>query len=546
MVGAVVERADSKKITIYRKIGLWRRMNQKRGLILLLTIVLLTFSIINFILVTTTGITGRATNTAEGTASICISRLPSFTTIADQTATVETEYTLQVGVTFHGTNTSIRYLDNTSLFNINQSGYISFTPVTGDIGTHIILLTAEDTSDCAAMNATTTFQLTISAAGGAPPPAEAAPTPSVGDGGGGGGGGGAGQFGLAKVVPLHSFHVSEEEVKATVKQSQSVEKILTITNDGKVPLVFKLTNPLAIVSLFPKEFILQPGEQKRISLLINPQRDAIPDIYTGIITVAGGPLRKNIVLIIEIESDRVLFDGSIELRRTVLQPGDILEGTYTITGLLPGTVLVTYTISDLASNLYYLTDEKLTIENQVSFAKNIPLPKDIPPGEYLVAMRMRYGNSFATATEVFMVQSPPSALAGLAAPIAEIPLFTLAIPVMIIILLIILLLLYLLHRRVKRQNGSAQKVAGVSLTATMPQQSMAKTAAIPLPARKPIPDWDAALIQRKLSVLREGYQRGLINLETYRKSKETLEALLARANRLKEQKRGSPEVATKK
>ncbi len=513
-------------------------MNTKRGLLLLLIVLLIVFSVVNFIIVTTTTITGKATDTAAGTASICISRLPAITAIADQTATVDTAYTLQVEVKFQGSNTSLRYLDNTSLFGINQSGYISFTPSSSQAGTHSILITAEDTSDCVAMNATATFQLTISAAGIPAPPAEEA-APSAG----GGGGGGAGGYGRAIAVPLHSFQLSEEAVKATVKQSQSVEKVITITNDGKVPLTFKLTNPLTnIISLFPKEFTLLPEEQKKVSLLINPQRDAVPNIYTGIITVAGGPLRKNIILIIEVESDRVLFDGSIELRSTVLHPGEDLDGTYSITGLLPATVSVTYTVSDLDGNLYYSSEEKLTIEHQVSFAKSIPLPRDIPPGEYLVAMRIIYGNSFATATERFTVERRPTALVGLAAPLVERPWIILIIPSIILLVLVIIIISYVIYRRVETEPRAAAKAAVASTPATSTTIIERNTTIRPTirppivgpspkisqaPPAKTSNNGEILLLQRKLAVLREGYQKKLIRPETYYKAKAALEDLLA-------------------
>lgn len=518
-------------------------MNTKRGLLLLLTVLLIIFSIVNFIIVTTTTITGKATGTAEGTASICISRLPTITAIADQTATVNTAYTLQVEVKFHGSNTSIRYLDNTSLFTINQSGYISFTPNSSQTGTHLILITAEDASDCVAMNATATFQLTISAVG-VPPAEEAAPSA------GGGGGGGAGGYGRAIAVPLHSFQLSEEAVKATVKQSQSVEKVITITNDGKVPLTFKLTNPLTIISLFPKEFTLLPGEQKKISLLINPQRDAIPNIYTGVITVAGGPLRKNIILIIEVESDRVLFDGSIELRSTVLHPGEDLDGTYSITGLLPATVSVTYTVSDLDGNLYYSSEEKLTIEHQVSLAKSIPLPADIHPGEFIVAMRIVYGNSFATATERFTVEPRPTALTGLAAPLVERPWLVLIIPSIILLLLVIIIISYVIYRQTETRRMAESKAQAAPTPSTpttiIEHNTIIRPATIirpimrpplKIPPVKPSPvkappaktsnNGEILLLQRKLAVLREGYENKLIKAETYFKAKAALEDLLA-------------------
>lgn len=499
-------------------------MNLKRGLLLVLTVLLLAFSIINFIIfstTTTTPITGKATNAAQGTASLCIGHPPTITAIADQTATNGTPYSLQVNVKFHGSNTSWRYFDNSTLFDINQSGYLNFTPVINDNGTYTILITVEDGTICVAMNSSTTFQLTIpGVGGGGGGEVVPTPTPAAPNTGGGGGGGTA----LAKAALPPSFDMSEEEVKVTVKQSQSVEKPIIITNDGKITLDFTITNVLGVVSVSPNKFKLQPGEKKAITLIFNPAKNAIPDVYTGIITVRGGSLKKNVIIIVEVESDRVLFDGSIDLRKKVLHPGENLEGTYYITGLLPSAMInVVYTIYDLENRHYYVEEENLTIDQQISFTKSITLPRGLPPGGYVIAMKIIYKNSFATATELFTVEAPLSALAGLAAPIAERPLFTLAIPLMIILLLVILTFLFFMHRHIKRQKILAGPKTIIQQKTI--QKTIQKT--VVQPQIKTIVDWDSSLIQRKLSVLREGYEKKLIQPETYHKAKEALEALLA-------------------
>src|SRR3989344_3840703 len=154
----------------------------KKRTILLLAILILLINIASFCLVflnTGEKATGAASSTI-GTAEICVAKPPTITAIADQSVTVSTAFTLQVSATFYGSNTSINYTDNSSLFDINQSGYISFTPIGSQQGTHTILITVTDSSNCnISASSTATFSLTISAAGGQ-------------GGGAGGGDGGAG------------------------------------------------------------------------------------------------------------------------------------------------------------------------------------------------------------------------------------------------------------------------------------------------------------------------------------------------------------------
>src|SRR3989344_1672863 len=175
-------------------------MDLKKRLIFLLVVVLLLVNIVAFLTVFFATsehfdeTTAAASATAVGTASFCYARPPLITVIANQNAIVGTAFTLQVATTFYGANTSITYTDNTSLFVINQSGYISFTPSLSQVGTHSILISISDASNCnPAPASTVTFSLTVSSEdeddddqGGA------------GSGGGGGGGGGGESGGVQK------------------------------------------------------------------------------------------------------------------------------------------------------------------------------------------------------------------------------------------------------------------------------------------------------------------------------------------------------------
>src|SRR3989344_3943442 len=154
----------------------------KKRTILLLAILLLLVNITSFCLVfvTTDKPTTAALAIATGTATMCNVRAPTISAIGSQTATVGTLFTLQVSATLYGANTSISYFDDSSLFNINGSGYISFIPLGANLGTSNVIITVQDASNCdIAVNATAAFSLTIQAAGG-------------GGGGPVGGGGGCG------------------------------------------------------------------------------------------------------------------------------------------------------------------------------------------------------------------------------------------------------------------------------------------------------------------------------------------------------------------
>lgn len=171
-------------------------VERKKGFVLALAVLLLVFSVTNMVLMNVTlarlttvmSVTGAAST--EGSASICIGRRPEMGSIGDQTATAGSSFSLQVATTFFGANTSVTYTDDTRLFTISNTGAISFTPASGDVGTHTIEITVTDSSNCPSLTATRSFLLTINAAAA---DAGAAGTGGYGYSGGGGGTTGGGR-----------------------------------------------------------------------------------------------------------------------------------------------------------------------------------------------------------------------------------------------------------------------------------------------------------------------------------------------------------------
>ena len=163
-------------------------------MIITLTFIVIFLSFLNVITMVT--LTGKATAQMQGTTSLCIAHPPEIESIPSQNATSGSVFTYQVNATFYGENSSNSFTDNTSLFNINSSGYISFTPSSSSAGTYTILITALDGSGCTSGEASATMSLIITSSGVTAPVQEGA--------GGGGGGGGGGTAGYSLKIPCPS------------------------------------------------------------------------------------------------------------------------------------------------------------------------------------------------------------------------------------------------------------------------------------------------------------------------------------------------------
>ncbi|MEK6968792.1 MAG: hypothetical protein AABW48_00005 [Nanoarchaeota archaeon] len=482
-------------------------MENKKRLILALALLLIFLSVVNFYTAFT--ITGKATAVTTGKASICIVKAPDITSIAAQSATVGTAYTLQVDAVFYGTNTSITYSDNTDLFDINQSGYISFTPTSGNVGTHTITITITDASDCLTVDSTATFLLTVSEV--VVPPPE---TP--GGGGGGGGGGGA----PAKKQPWISFKLSDELLKVNLKESQMLEKTIIVTNNGDANLIIEIKNLLpAAISLFPVKFNLLKEQEQEITAVFNPYLDTKPDVYSGLITFIGSndsqTVTKTATVILEIESEEVLFDASLDLPQKTFSPGDELQAAITIYNLqnvFSAEVTLIHSILDMNNKVVYQEEEMTTLKDKASFAKTIPLAEDLPPGQYLYSLKVLYKESFATASDLFTVEEPVGLLplVGLAAPITKKSVYFLGIPLLFVLIGSIVLALYFTHRKIKKSKTILKPII------------QRKTIIKP----RTIIRQDNSNLRSKLLLLKEGYSKGFIKESTYRQAKEKIENLI--------------------
>src|SRR3989344_288797 len=471
---------------------------KKRPILVVIIIILALVNILNLFVVT--DITGRA---AQGIASLCLDFPPAITAIADQAATVSSAFSYQVLVT-DDDDDNLTYYDNTTLFDISSTGLISFTPQAA--GASSIEITVEDNTGCVSSNGTEQFTLTISAA----PVAEEAAAAAAPSAGGGG-------EGAAPTVKKASFQLSEEILKIALKQNQRLEKKLKITNDGDKSLTLSITNPLSqILTIYPLTFTLAPREEKEIILTFNREMEALPNIYFSQIEIMGTAeeeyVKKSLTVAIEIESVEVNFDVSLDLAKKESFPGEELKATVTLFNLkeiYPLNVTLVYMLLNSDNELVYETEETITLQERVSFSKAISLAETMPDGQYLLVIKVPYGETLATASEIFTIKSPPSALAELAAPVTERPYLVVAvIPLILVLVMVILVILYMVYKKVR-----SAKTKTLIKNKTVLQPNI-------------ILNENLSSLKRKMMLLKESHRRGFIKDNTYRRTKERLERLI--------------------
>ncbi len=143
-------------------------MNQKGGVVIVLVVFIIALTAVNIFIISRVElnlqpfISGGATS-SQGTVFFC-NNIPPTIIVNNQTVDVGEEvFTLQINASDPGgNNASLQYYDNTSLFAIDNNGYISFEP-DEDTSNQFVQVIVQDESGCANQNTSANFFLNFDA-----------------------------------------------------------------------------------------------------------------------------------------------------------------------------------------------------------------------------------------------------------------------------------------------------------------------------------------------------------------------------------------------
>ena len=216
-------------------------------------------------------------------------------------------------------------------------------------------------------------------------------------------------IGLKGGVP---FTVSPDTIKVKLKVGESSTQILRIKSIAAESLSISLfmEGINEFLSLSEKNFDLKTDESAQVTLNFIGKKVGG---FTGQIKAKAGGIEKSIPIIIEVVSEKVLFDVKLDIPTAyaVVEPGGTLKSQITLLNVgapEKADVLVTYFIKDLRSKIIYEENGMIAVENQVSFAKSFKIPEKLEPGRYVAIIEVRYADSFAVSSQLFEVEEKKS------------------------------------------------------------------------------------------------------------------------------------------
>jgi len=200
------------------------------------------------------------------------------------------------------------------------------------------------------------------------------------------------------------FDVDSSLLKMVVRENESIIKILNV--DSRVDGDFSVTaDGLDFLSV-EDFFSLSAGGDKILRLEFNSS-GMEPGIYSGELVISNGE-SVAIPVIFEIESEEVLFDGSIgvPLEYGKVYPGGRLvveNKIFNLENIGLKNIDVHYFVEDFHGNSLFSEDENLAVESRALNIKTVALPESIVPGYYLFGAVLKYGDSVGVSSYFFRV-----------------------------------------------------------------------------------------------------------------------------------------------
>lgn len=269
----------------------------------------------------------------------------------------------------------------------------------------------------------------------------------------GGGSGGSSSSSGKIIASVKEFSINEEEIKISLKQGQTKSTSLTIRNTGtqKLSLTLMPEKIDELIKISETSFEIAPGESKVVTIDVIARRSTIPNLYMGKIKVKGNT-EKEILVAIEIESEKALFDVNIDIpqRFKFIDPGEELIANIKLFNLgVIGRVdiKVDYEIKDSEGRSILMESETIAIETQSSLSKIFKISENTPTGDYVLYVKTTTPEGeVASATEWFSIGKIP------------ISKHNLYIYLIIFILIIILVIIFYEIRKIKKEISLHHKI----------------------------------------------------------------------------------------
>jgi len=265
-----------------------------------------------------------------------------------------------------------------------------------------------------------------------------------------------------------AYLMSISELNRKIRQGNFVQEIINFLSVAEYgfDLFFDIEGEAAEIITLDQQFIsIDSGRQKKLILTIFGKGE--PRTVTGNLTIRG-IVNNTIPIHIEI-LDKELLPVEALLMNVLPYKQEVIQGSdfkfrLNLNNLLTDQqypIKLTYTIqNDEGDRTYWSLQENVYILTALTIIKNVPLPKEMPPGDYVITVSAEYLGLSSSSTAIFEVVEPfyMYKLFGI------LPLWMIFLAILIIAIFIIALSIW------RKQSNSKKKYKTIIDFGDLPKQ----------------------------------------------------------------------------
>jgi hypothetical protein len=211
------------------------------------------------------------------------------------------------------------------------------------------------------------------------------------------------------------FEVDRLFIRTVLKEKGSANINLKITNNlDPAEFTVEIRGIEDLVSIKEDKFSLGIDEEKNLNLAIdcdcNDTIETPPGIYLGNIQINSGKIIKKIPIIVEVQSEDVLFSSNVLLipQGSDLIPGQKLNSEikiFNLEGFSQTSLQLIYFIKSFDGRTIISESEEVFVDgSSISLSKSFSLPSNLRLGDYSFGVITKYGeDSIGTSSRLFEV-----------------------------------------------------------------------------------------------------------------------------------------------
>lgn len=244
-----------------------------------------------------------------------------------------------------------------------------------------------------------------------------------------------------------SFRVDNILIKSVVKTGESLTNELTIRTEKPETFHAQIKGLGGFVSFEDRDFFVDGKKTLKINFDAGINNEGV---YTGSLIIEGESDKKEIPIILEIQSKNLLYATNLDMAvdyKELTKKDEFSAGIrlFNLNDTKTHNIEVSYKIKNTKSESVFSEKENIAVGTEALFTKTISLPEDINLGTYVFIVETRYSDSVSTSSYLFSIVDKEKKTSGNQDWLVNI----FSIAVIVFLLGVIILIIYMISDRNK-------------------------------------------------------------------------------------------------